>query len=397
VRSWDRALLPRIFGADTPDLRASMRPDRIVVDAHLPTRAPEIPGSHGCPECHSWSTRKIFIQDNQPASDRWATLPFGIARALTPEEASRPAFQSDFARRVIDYQIVRDATAIIPPYVHIDRPDSDWIDVQVGMWACTKEYLEREGIALPVTAVLAVGWRMLHPVHGIQALNPVMRALIDLAPREVALAASKSDDGAHPDERAMDLVLMIERLATDYSIILWQQGLLGEIGIAAGATGYETGIGWRERCNLPATMASRRAIQSGGRRSGRPVFVTALGRSIDRRSLEEMRQHRDIWTQPICTDTDCCPQGGRALLDDASKHAVVQRARRVDELDRIERTVWQWQNLADDAYRGLDLAARINRLAHTSGALRRIDTHALSAISAVSHLRRLDTRSSGIA
>jgi hypothetical protein len=35
----------------------------------------------------------------------------------------------------------------------------------------------------------------------------MMRALADLAPREVALAASKIDDGAHPDERGMDLLL----------------------------------------------------------------------------------------------------------------------------------------------------------------------------------------------
>jgi hypothetical protein len=35
----------------------------------------------------------------------------------------------------------------------------------------------------------------------------MMRALADLASREIALAASKIDDGAHPDERAMDLLL----------------------------------------------------------------------------------------------------------------------------------------------------------------------------------------------
>jgi hypothetical protein len=60
-----------------------------------------------------------------------------------------------------------------------------------------------------------------------------MRALADLAPREVALAPSKIDDGAHPDERAMDLMLMV--------------------------AGTKRGIGWRKRCDLPATMSSRMA------------------------------------------------------------------------------------------------------------------------------------------
>ena len=54
----------------------------------------------------------------------------------------------------------------------------------------------------------------------------MMRALADLAPREVALVASKIDDGAHPDERAMDLILMVEQLRRDHSVILWQQGRL---------------------------------------------------------------------------------------------------------------------------------------------------------------------------
>ena len=149
-------------------------------------------------------------------------------------------FLSDLTRRAIDYQVVHGATAIIPPYVHIDRPGSEWIDVQAAMWDYAREYLDNEAIALPVLAVMAVGWRMLRPVNGTRALGPMMRALTELAPREVALAASKVDDGAHPDERAMDLVLMVEQLRNDYSVVLWQQGRLGELGIAAGAQGYET-------------------------------------------------------------------------------------------------------------------------------------------------------------
>ncbi len=244
---------------------------------------------------------------------------------------------------------------------------------------------------------MAIGWRMLLPIKGIQALDPMMRALAGLAPRELALAASKIDDGAHPDERATDLIRLIELLRRDYSVILWQQGRLGELGIAAGAQGYETGIGWRERCDLPATMSGRRRSQSGGTGSGRPVFVAPLGRSIDKRSLAAICHHRDVWTRLICTDTDCCPDGGRAILDNARVHTVVQRARRLSELDRIERSLWRWQNLAEAADRGLELAARINRLARNDSSILRVDTRALSAISAISHLRRQDARSSGVA
>ena len=121
---------------------------------------------------------------------------------------------------MIDYQVIHAATAIIPPYVHIDRPGSDWIDVHAGMWDYAREYLHNEAIALPVLAVVAVGWRMLQPLNGTHARGPVMRALAELAPREVALAASKVDAGAHPDEPAMDLVLMVEQLRSDHLVVL---------------------------------------------------------------------------------------------------------------------------------------------------------------------------------
>ena len=164
------------------------------------------------------------------------------------------------------------------------------------MWNYARAYLDNEAIALPVLAVMAIGWRMLQPVNGTRALGPMMRALADLAPREVALAASKIDDGVHPDERAMDLVLMVEQLRNDHSVVLWQQGRLGELGIAAGAQGYETGIGWRERCDLPATMSSRRRADRvvhnlGGRYLSRHWDEASTGAAL-RRSLTIARSGR---------------------------------------------------------------------------------------------------------
>ena len=40
-------------------------------------------------------------------------------------------------------------------------------------------------------------------------------------------------------------------------MLAWQQGLLGEACVALGARGYETGLGWREACDLRKAMSSR--------------------------------------------------------------------------------------------------------------------------------------------
>jgi hypothetical protein len=397
VSSADGALLRRAFGADPHHSRLAHRPDRVVVDAHVPLRTRQISATARAagvgylidPQTH-------FFQDAQPATDRWASLPFGLPRALTPEEAARPEFLNDLTHRVIEYQLRHQATAIIPPYVYVDRPGSEWIDVQVAMWTTAREYLNTLSVALPVIAVTGLGWRMLHPIHGVEALRPLSRALVDLAPREVALAVSKVDQGVRPEERATELVLMIERLASDYPVLLWQQGRLGELAVAAGAHGYETGVGWRERCDWPQTMRDRRQPPGPGG-TPRPVYVAPLGGSVARRSLDELRAHRDVWTRLICTDRECCPAGGAAFIEHGPDHTVVQRASRLKGLDAIDRQVWRWQNLAEHAERGLDLAARINRLKATGSLTQRVNTASLQAILAVSDRRRRAVRSSGIA
>jgi hypothetical protein len=394
----DAALLRRIYGLDGRK-PAAARPARIVVDAHVPasSRGDGVVTAArraGVPLLIDPQT--FYLQSAQHAGASWALLPYGQSNQLSPADFDAFA-QEDLVARVIDYQVSHGATAIIPPYVHLDRFNSEWINVQAGLWHRTRKHLEREKISLPVTAVLAVGWRLLQPVQGPAALAPALAALSALTPREIALAASKADQGLHTHDRVMDLVLMIERLRRNYPVIAWQQGHLGEISVAAGAVGYECGIGWREGCDLGTAANAHRKSPSSGPRAARPVFVPKLGRSIPKRSLEAIRKHRDLWMRMICLDAGCCPPGGSGLLGDARAHTVTQRARSLDQTAQIDRPVWRWQHLADIADDGLDLATRINRRAQTEPAILQVNTLALAAISAVSHTRRADIRSRRVA
>lgn len=304
--------------------------------------------------------------------------------------------QEEMVAQTVEYQVSHGATAIIPPYVHLDRLDDGWIDVQAGLWYRTRRYLDRENIALPTTAVLALGWRALHPVHGPAALAPVLAALSVLAPSEVALAASKADQGVRTHDRVMDLILMIERLRRDYPVIAWQQGHLGEISVAAGAVGYECGIGWRESWDL-GTRPTR--IETPHRRG--EIRPSGLHPQVGAQHPEALRgghpRTSSLWMRMICLDTECCPPGGAVLLGDARAHPIVQRVRNLDEIARIDRPVSRWQHLAGIADDGLDLAHRINRRAQTAPEISQVNIHALAAISAVSHTRRVDVRSRRVA
>ncbi|MCH9729743.1 MAG: hypothetical protein K0U84_08735 [Actinomycetia bacterium] len=393
----DAALLRRLYGLGECEVGAA-RPARVVVDAHVPISRHGrdvvlVARQAGVPFLIDPQT--FYLQGVQHAEDPWALLPFGRRDKFSSTDVGETV-QEDLVTRVVDYQVSHGATAIVPPYLHLDRPNSEWIGVQAGLWYRTRRYLDQQNIALPITAVLAVGWRVLDPVHGPAALAPVLAALADLGPREVGLAASKADQGVRAHDRVMDLVLMIERLNRTYPVIAWQQGHLGEVAVAAGALGYECGIGWRESCDLGAAANAHRSARLSGKRSARPVFLPQLGRSIPKRSLEAMRSHRDLWTSVICSDAECCPAAGAALLGDARGHAVIQRAKSLDQIGRID-LPWRWQQLAQTAAGGLDLAARINRRAITESALSQVDTRALAAILAVSHTRLHDGRSRGVA
>lgn len=393
----DAALLRRIYGLDGHSAAATS-PSRIVVDAHTPLKSGDIASTArraGVPFLIDPQT--YYLQGAQHCGDPWASrLPFGRPDKLVPADLDAFA-QEQLVALAVEYQIQHGATAVIAPYVHIDRLDSEWINIQAGLWQRTARYLTRENVVLPITAVLAIGWRVLHPVQGPAALAPVLSALAALGPREVALAASKADQGVRPQDRAMDLVLMIERIRRDIPVIAWQQGHLGELAVAAGATGYECGIGWRERCDLGAKANEHRKPETDGQRSARPVFVSALGRSIPKRSLEALRSQRELWMQIMCTDPGCCPAGGTALLGDGRAHTIVQRRQRIEQLDRIERGVWRWKHLAEAADTGLELAHRLNRRATTNDDIKHIDTSALEATRAVSHTRRVDARSRRVA
>lgn len=396
--SQDAALLRRVYGLDGHD-RASARPSRVVVDAHVPASsrgAAVLIAARRAGVPFLIDPQTFYLQGTQHADDPWASLPYGRPSKFSPADVD--AFvQEDLVARVIDYQVSHGATAIIPPYFHLDRLSSEWINVQAGLWCHTRRYLDREHIPLPITAVIALGWHLLNPIQGPTALNPALAALSDLGPREVALAVSKADQGIRAHDRVKDLVLMIERLRRDYAVIAWQQGHLGEIAVAAGARGYECGIGCREGCDLGAAANAHNNPHPRGPRAARPVFVPVLGRSIPKRSLETIRQHRDLWMRIVCPDAECCPPGGTALLGDARTHAIIQRTKHVEQLARIDRPVWRWQHLATAADDGLDLAARINRRARSVPAITQVDTRALAAISAVSHTRHTDIRSREVA
>lgn len=392
VGASDELLVRRLYGLLPGSTRAPYRPARLVVDAHVPTTSggsnlARVARDAGVPFLIDPET--YYLQDEQHPSAPWCAVPYAQSAAATPADLLSPSSQRALVKSVVDYQLAHGATAIIAPYVHVERPTLGWVQVQAGLWSRTASYVKEAGINLPVVALVAVGWRCLHPTQGVPALRDMWEALHFLAPNEVALAASKVHDGADPAGRIAELLMLVADLARRHPMVtMWQQGLLGEACVIQGAAGYECGIGWREKCDLQNRKAQYRS-SSDGHPAARPVYIREIGRGVSKRRLELARSRRRIWSHLVCPHPDCCAPAGDELLGDARRHTVVARARELANLDATHATRWRWNRLTQRLADGIAIAELLNGLAPSSSAMPAIRMPSLRALHEIANARRV--------
>jgi hypothetical protein len=373
----DEALMRRLL-LSAP--RVPALPDRLVVDAHVAPRSTIGATARAAGLPFLVDTQTHLLQDRQHEADPWAALPFACAEAWCVED-----FDDDRIDRLIaesvDFQLAHGASQVLLPGVHVETADDGWVDVQLRIYARSRSYVARVGLAVPVLAPVELSWRLLGRQTWPLVLQPLVRGLLALGPDEIVLAADKVDRGAHPADRLSELVAVIEHLRHVRPVIAWQQGVLGEACLSAGALAYECGIGWREHCDLRGSARSRRSASRGGPRGRRPFYVHALRQSIPARAAAAIHADHPLLRAALtCPHPDCCPGGVDTLIRDARHHAVIDRARSVRVLNDVQRLRWRWGWLGDDVDTGLELAARINRTADRDARISRVSIAALQAM-----------------
>lgn len=329
----------------------------------------------------------FYLADHQHADDGWGRLPFADRTVVTVADLNNTAAADQLVAATLEFQLEHGATQLTAPYLHVERADDGWAGVQALLYRRTRHYLTTNSIALPVLAPLALSWRLLGRVRWTDALEPLTAALTELAPNDVALAASRAHQGVHADHRLADMLAVVGELASRFRVIAWRQGLFGEAAVTAGAAGYETGIGWGERCDLRARMADRRRPPGDGF-GPRPVYIHTLGAALPKRSVTALMAIPAVAARLACLDHSCCPTGKQALLTDARAHAVRARAGRLVELDAAGHPRWAWKLLADRAHESLDLARAVNTLADRGIVPLHTDPIGHAALATVADARR---------
>ncbi len=387
----DELFVRHLFGLTPAGRPAPHLPARLVVDAHVPLGSGSALASVALeagvpflvdPETH-------YLQDQQHPGAAWCRVGFGNPANHEPVDLMATDVQDELVEAVIQHQLAHGASMLIAPYVHVDQPGSRWPEVQAALWSRTAAYIAKAGVNLPVIAVVAIGWRCLHPLRGFPQLSQMWDALADLNPAEIALAASKVHLGAKPQDRIAELLMVVRNLARDYKVTMWQQGLLGELCVVGGAAGYETGIGWREKRDLQSRKAVHR--EPSGEDShppARPVYVRELGRGVPKTRLQLARSKRRVWAKLVCPFPDCCAPAGQDLLEDARRHSAVSRARELEQLDATNATSWRWNYSTQRTLTGIELAQSLNALAPASSKTPAVDMKTLLAIYEIASARR---------
>lgn len=361
----------------------------IVLDAPLAAREPSY-GRHASTAGIALAIDPLthLVQSTQPIEDSWARLRIAPARALDPRElcAGSPELRA-LVKHTIDFQVDHGATAVIPPYVLVGAAGDGWLDAQLALLDATAEYLRSSGSGLPVWCVLALSWRLLPRTTWPAVLSPLLAATQRLDPAYVGLAATKVADGVRPADRLAALLAVSARVGRHHRVLGWRQGRVGEAMVADGAAGYETGIGWRETCDLRAEMRTHQRLSSGGG-GQRPRYVASLRRGVNPLLLSRQAGRRDVVGHVVCPDARCCSDGRQVLLGDARAHAVISRVRQLRELGSIDAPRWRWAHLAPRLRDGLDLGRRINRRERMAGLGAGVGLAHLEATYAVAELRR---------
>lgn len=327
-----------------------------------------------------------LFQDQQPAGSGWASLGFADFRSFSPGEFTSDAELDNLIHRTLSFQLDHGASVLIPPYFHAKSPDDPWFQVQLAVNRRTTAYLRSEGINVPTAPVLAGSLRGFGSRASWAAgVDTFVRSLSNLNVRYVPLALSSSRaQRGDTEDRLGAYLATVHHVAGTADIIAWRQGQYGLASVAAGAIGYQTGLGTDERCDLPALGRARRPkLKKSSPRMPKRIYVGRFGRSLSSTAVEALIATGYLRGALACTDATCCPDGTSSMLTDWRQHAVRSRARELDDIRAMPNAAWRLNHVARQAERAADDARAANEVLENAEIAERVPEASFRALTAV--------------
>lgn len=379
--------------------RASWRPPitQLVADGHVAEARPalaDLARNAGIPYLVDPDTP--FLQTGVAAEDRWAQLPFGQPDPVPPAAIDLHSLVKD----VVDFQLDKGATRIIPPYFYASSPSDPWYLLSLNLIERTAEYLKAEGVRLPMLPVFCAQLQAFgNPAMWGAGIDRFLAQVSNIEIASVALCLSPAGAGTDGYGKVMRLFDTARRAKKPgIRVIAWRQGIYGPALVAAGLDGYECGIGTGEQTNIARQQSSRKPRANGESKGGggsAGIFIETLGRSVPRGVGQILLGSTPMRPKVMCDDESCCPSIA-ATLDRSRHHAVRSRARLLRQLVDQPHEQWRLNAMARQASEAATLAAQANAVLQSEEAKNRIEFRNLESLALVAeHLSHghLGTRS----
>lgn len=381
----DHLVISDLLAAGRSPRLATRRPpiSQLVADAHVAEARPqlaELAQGAGIPFLVDPNTP--FLQSEVDPDDRWAQLPFGQSGALRVSDVDRDRLVA----AVVDFQVDKNATIIIPPYFYGSSPNDPWFALSVRLIRQTVEYLDANDIRLPVLPIMCARLQSFgNELMWSAGLDRFVAAVNDLDMASMALCVSPAGDGKDGYGKVRRLFDTASRAkAGGLRVVAWHQGIYGPGLVAAGLDGYECGMGTGEQTNIARQQSSRRPRKgdSGGGGGGAGIYIETLGRSVPRRVGQILLGEIAMRPKVMCDDEGCC-RSVTDTLDKSRHHAVRTRARLLAQLTEQPHDRWRLNHIARDATAAVTVAKQANSLLERERAKERIHTGSLEALAQV--------------
>ena len=281
--------------------------DQLVVDAHVAEARPTLSdAAQGAGVPFLVDPNTPFFQTGVAEDDRWAQLPFAQADPMTPGGFDTARLVAE----LVDFQLDKGATTIIPPYFYASAPTDPWFDLSLRLIDETSDYLRANDVRLAVLPILCV--RLQSFANHLQwsvGVDRFVERVEGAGASSVALCFSPAGNGADgygKVRRLFDTARRVEE--SGLRTLAWRQGIYGPGLVAAGLDGYECGIGTGEQTNIPRQQSSRKPRDDrapGG--GGAGIFIETLGRSVPRRVGQVLLGEAAMRPKVMCDDEGCCP------------------------------------------------------------------------------------------
>ncbi len=354
----------------------------LVADAHVADARPVLADharAAGIPYVIDPDT--TFVQSEVAPGDRWASLPFGSAEAVDAADVK----VAKLAAEVLEFEVDNGATRLVAPYFYAQSPMDPWFRASLAALDETAEYLDRNDIHLPVTAVLCAQLQSFgNPTNWSIGIDRFVARAEEIGADTIGLCLSPAGDGADSYGKVVRLFDAALRARTgELRVVAWRQGIYGPALVAAGIDGYECGMGTGEQTDVKGRQSSRKPRDDDSSWGGAGgIFIEPLNRSVIRSVGRILLGDNRTRAKVMCDDEGCC-YAVAATIDNSRDHAVRTRARMLQQLMDQPHRAWRLNHIARQAASAVPLVQQANAVLEAEGVKQRLKSRNQAALADV--------------